>query len=432
MNMKEVFGILSFLLILLPVEPACLRNIVLNAGNPSKVFTSPGYPERHKAKLTCTYKIFAPAGYGISLRCPIVNLQGSKSCGRVSLAYGKGKKCGRISVQETFLKRRLRVLFRSNLKTNKKSRGFRCIASLVPLPTDPPVTDPPETDPTTSVSQAVDTSTMDPMTTVSPAIDPSTPETQSCQCGIRNSERIIGGEETEVNEFPWQGRLIIVKGGYSYLCSATLISSEWLVSAAHCTEGAESIQVVLGEHYRNTVEAQSETIEVEDIIDHPNYDGSSAPDNDISLLKLIRPVTFNQYISPVCLPFNYAEMNITDEIGTVTGWGTTSSGSTSNVLMEVDVPLIGTEDCRTDSNYESSISDNMICAGISGKDSCQGDSGGPLVWENDNSYNMIVGIVSWGRGCALTGYPGVYTKVINYLTWIKEETEAKDEFCVIE
>ncbi|CAL4149348.1 unnamed protein product [Meganyctiphanes norvegica] len=72
-----------------------------------------------------------------------------------------------------------------------------------------------------------------------------------------------------------------------------------------------------------------------------------------------------------------------------------------------------------------SYTDNMICAGVEDytKDSCQGDSGGPLVLidETSNSSNILLGITSWGRDCASHGYPGVYTKVANYVPWIEEK-----------
>ena len=108
------------------------------------------------------------------------------------------------------------------------------------------------------------------------------------------------------------------------------------------------------------------------------------------------------------------------------GWGTTSSGgSISEDLLKVEVPFVDKETCEQDyTGY--TISDNMLCAGEKGKDSCQGDSGGPLVAYNNGSP-VLVGVVSWGIGCAFEGYPGVYAKVSNYLDWI-ENVMAKNNY----
>jgi len=108
---------------------------------------------------------------------------------------------------------------------------------------------------------------------------------------------------------------------------------------------------------------------------------------------------------------------------TVAGWGTTSeNGSISNTLMKVDVPFVTKDACQkaySEDNIE--ITDRMLCAGFEegGKDSCQGDSGGPLVYKTKSSGNYyLVGVVSWGIGCARPHKYGVYSKVSEVLDWI--------------
>jgi len=144
---------------------------------------------------------------------------------------------------------------------------------------------------------------------------------------------------------------------------------------------------------------------------HPDYDGNNV-DNDVCVLELEGSFSFDTYVAPVSL----------DTIGgqtegdhfTVTGWGTTSSGgSTSNILQKVSVPFVTQESCKR-SYGSNDITDGMICAGEKGKDSCQGDSGGPMV----DAAKKQVGVVSWGIGCALAGYPGVYARVSTYADWI--------------
>ncbi|ROT77357.1 putative trypsin-1-like [Penaeus vannamei] len=107
---------------------------------------------------------------------------------------------------------------------------------------------------------------------------------------------------------------------------------------------------------------------------------------------------------------------------TATGWGTTSSGgSSSDTLREVDVTVLSNTACQSGS-YGSAIKDTMLCAGSTGKDSCQGDSGGPLVFKDGGGNYDQIGVVSWGYGCGARGYPGVYTRVNSYLDWIRTNT----------
>lgn len=108
---------------------------------------------------------------------------------------------------------------------------------------------------------------------------------------------------------------------------------------------------------------------------------------------------------------------------TVSGWGTLSAGgSQPTVLHSVNVPGITNDACKA--RYCSSrITNQMLCAGNlanGGVDSCQGDSGGPLTYDVAGR-TTVVGVVSWGIGCASAGYPGVYARVTESLAWINEE-----------
>jgi len=162
------------------------------------------------------------------------------------------------------------------------------------------------------------------------------------------------------------------------------------------------------------------TRSVSQIIPHPSYDAGTER-NDIALLKLSSPVTVSATVLPVCLP--PPNPKYTNQNAWVTGWGTTSSGGSSpNTLREVQIKVLSNTACKS-AYSNAAITDSMLCASAPGKDSCQGDSGGPLVIKDAGGNYDQIGVVSWGYGCANSRYPGVYTRVNNYLDWIKDNTK---------
>ncbi|XP_073502342.1 transmembrane protease serine 9-like [Phyllobates terribilis] len=277
------------------------------------------------------------------------------------------------------------------------------------------------------------------------------------------SQRIVGGQSSVPGKWPWQ---ISVKRGDIHLCGGSLISRSWVVTAAHCVSpessesGAETVRedrrsngyhrnsmgrkrhqkrqtsggfyVMLGTLYLTGVSTTKVIVPVKNIIIHPIYSGDGTS-GDLALMELEGPVTFNNNIQPICLPFPY-HMFPDGAMCWVTGWGDTAEGvtlSTPYVLQEVELPLINSSACdhmfKDVYNITSSIAivqDDMICAGYSEgkKDGCQGDSGGPLACQIGNFW-FLAGIVSWGDGCARPGEPGVYTKVSSFSAWIQENTD---------
>jgi len=163
-------------------------------------------------------------------------------------------------------------------------------------------------------------------------------------------------------------------------------------------------------------EGNEQTVVLSKIIQHEDYNGFTIS-NDISLLKLSQPLSFNDNVRAIDIP---AQGHAASGDCIVSGWGTTSEGgSTPSVLQKVSVPIVSDAECR-DAYGQSDIEDSMICAGVpeGGKDSCQGDSGGPLAC-SDTGSTYLAGIVSWGYGCARPGYPGVYAEVSYHVDWIK-------------
>merc|ERR1712008_598668 len=136
------------------------------------------------------------------------------------------------------------------------------------------------------------------------------------------------------------------------------------------------------------------------------------------------PLELNEEVKPACLPSSagYLDVSSSEDRCFTSGWGTlSSSGSSPEICQYVRVPAITNAACNND--YGGSITDSMICAGypgVGGKDACQGDSGGPFVC-NDGGKAVIAGVVSWGNGCALADYPGVYARTTYVLDWIKSQ-----------
>ncbi|KAG9334584.1 hypothetical protein JZ751_007405 [Albula glossodonta] len=211
-------------------------------------------------------------------------------------------------------------------------------------------------------------------------------------------DKIVGGYECQKNSAPYQ---VSLNAGYHF-CGGSLITSEWVVSAAHCYK--YRVQVRLGEHNIESQEGTEQFINSAKVIKHPHY-SSRNMDNDIMLIKLSQPATLNRYVQTVPLPTSCAGAG---SQCLVSGWG-----YYPDRLRCLKAPILSDSSCR--GSYPGMITSNMFCAGFleGGKDSCQGDSGGPVVCSGE-----LQGVVSWGYGCAERNRPGVYAKVCNYNNWI--------------
>ncbi|CAI5796771.1 trypsin I-P38-like [Podarcis lilfordi] len=220
-----------------------------------------------------------------------------------------------------------------------------------------------------------------------------------------DDDKIVGGYTCQSHSVPYQ---VSLNSGYHF-CGGSLINNQWVVSAAHCYKSR--IQVRLGEHSLTLNDGSEQYINSAKVIRHPRYNANTL-DNDIMLIKLSTQATINTRVRSVSLPTSCVT---TGTQCLISGWGNTrSSGSDYPDLLQcLNAPVLSSSQCSN--AYPGQITQNMMCVGFleGGKDSCQGDSGGPVVCNG-----QLQGIVSWGIGCAQKGYPGVYTKVCNYVSWI--------------
>ncbi|XP_030265081.1 coagulation factor VII [Sparus aurata] len=234
--------------------------------------------------------------------------------------------------------------------------------------------------------------------------------------------RIVGGTECPKGECPWQVLLVYKGKGF---CGGVIYKPTWILTASHCLDDyeAQHLTVVAGEHDTEVTEGTEQFIQVAEIIMHQNYVKLTA-DNDIALLRLASPIVYTKYAVPACLPTRLlADLDLwAVSLHTVSGWGRRGeNGPTSHILRRLQVPRIRSQQCVQDSGVV--LTENMFCAGyIEGRqDSCKGDSGGPLVTKYKQTV-FLLGIVSWGKGCARPGNYGIYTRVSNYLEWIHNRT----------
>lgn len=228
--------------------------------------------------------------------------------------------------------------------------------------------------------------------------------------------RIVGGTEVEIKEAAF---IVLIVFEDRPLCGASIITYNFVITAAHCTEGMTPKDLTI--RAGSSKVGEGDTYYVSHIIDHPKYDGSNF-NYDFSLLKIFGRIFYSENKRAVKLPEENDETP-EGEFARALGWGRTQNPlESSDYLRQVELMIITSRECEEAyKDYKIEMEPNKVCAvhpeRIDGKDACQGDSGGPLQRLGDGK---LIGIVSFGLGCAQAKFAGIYAKVSSVRGWIKE------------
>ncbi len=229
--------------------------------------------------------------------------------------------------------------------------------------------------------------------------------------------RIVGGVDTDITSSPWQ--VAVMDTSFYQYCGGSILSASWILTAAHC-EVAVGDKVGAGHSRLTTMASSGQIRTVAQAITFPGY-VTSESGKDVMLLRLNAPLDLsgpNAKAIAVATEGDSAGF-APGAVATVSGWGTlTFEGASPNQLQKADLDISTAAAVRA--KYGALTADQIGASRV-GRDSCQGDSGGPL-WVRIGGVAKLVGVVSWGDGCALPNTPGMYSRVASFASWIAQTT----------
>ncbi|XP_055918089.1 venom serine protease-like [Eupeodes corollae] len=385
---------------------SCDHFLKLNANQ--KIFiNSPYYPNSYPQGTSCRYTVEAPTDFELKFRCEIdfitdnemkcnsdvfyFNNKGSE------LIYGSEYFCGLGSLERKSFNNKGTISYisssafnrtlnkKSNDKSSKSGR-FSCLVEAIEAP---------------------------------------------CDCGWSSTQRVTGGSEATLGEFPSMAA-VIQKLGNKIFCGATIIHHRFLLSAAHCfipqeVSHPKLITIVVGADDLSSIHDSfysQQRYDIEDIQNHGNFRLRNLI-NDIALLKTVRSIEWSQVVGPACLPFRFDKESLGGLEVDTAGWGTTSfGGQQSRKLLKTNLFILKNEECKQSVH---AVMGSQLCTSSSpGKDTCQYDSGGGLFLRMNRMY--AVAVVSYGYACD-GEVPSVNSRISTYLKWVQAMTR-NVKFCV--
>ncbi|EAT40034.1 AAEL008207-PA [Aedes aegypti] len=235
--------------------------------------------------------------------------------------------------------------------------------------------------------------------------------------------RITNGQQATPGQFPYQIALLSTFAAGTGLCGGTVLTNNFILTAAHCVQNAFGGTAIMGAHNRVTNEPTQQRIAFTSagINMHPGYTPTNIR-NDIATVRLNSAMTFNARVAPTRIPAAGDSRTFAGMTGTVSGFGRTSDASqaTSAVVMFTNNPIMTQADCLSSWGGNTNLiqAQNICMSGAGGRSACNGDSGGPLT-VMDGGNSLQVGIVSFGSaaGCSI-GMPSVYVRVTFFRNWI--------------
>jgi len=437
-----------------PYDQGCSENRTLQLWD-FGVITSPKYPEDYPANSLCEWSLESPEGtrveatlFDINLQPWFLNYFDSLSLSKDGVFYMVDNYAGDQNEKTPFsvesVGNKFGIRFKSNSILNY--RGFKL--AYVVKPVDASAVDvypngddgvcgratyvpPPPTEAPPPATTEVEETTSVPSTAVT--VEPENPTTTTTALPVDthpNGTRIIGENPAQPHSFPWMVAMVIDQKNF---CSGSIVDESHVLTAAHCTDKAEQIQLLIGGHNLRAMPGEEPNrilvnVTKENIFTHPKYNMDDIL-YDIAIIRLPEKLTFSDTITPICLPTRkYVAKTFAKEVVTVAGWGLTEDkGKLSSTLQKVDVEVLENSLCRE--IFRDKITGNNICTkSTTTASACRGDSGGPLMWKQESvttggsPFYSQVGLVSFGAYTCQRGYPVSYTRITSFLDYVSTVT----------